>query len=63
MNSFSKYVSLFLGVLLLCGCGAIQDIVRTDSETEIETPLRVTYGLSKRLRRAPRITAMRSISA
>ena len=42
MNNFSKYVFYFIGVLLLCGCDAIQDIVRTDSETETETPLRVT---------------------
>ena len=42
-NIFSKYLFLGLGILLLCGCEAIQDVVLTESPGETEaTPLRVT---------------------
>ena len=42
-NTFSKYFFLGLGILLLCGCEAIQDIVLTEPPSETDTaPLRVT---------------------
>ena len=42
-STFSKYFFLGLGILLICGCEAIQDTVLTESPSETDAmPLRVT---------------------
>ena len=42
-RDFSQYLFLALGLLVICGCEAIQDVVRTESPSETETaPLHVT---------------------
>ena len=42
-NTLNKSVFLALGLLVICGCDAIQDVILSDPSTETEvTPLRVT---------------------
>ena len=42
-NILSKYLFLALGLLLICGCDAIQDVILTDPSSETDAaPLRVT---------------------
>ena len=43
LNVLSKYLFLAFGLLLICGCDAIQDVILTEPPSEIDTaPLRVT---------------------
>ena len=43
LNVLSKYLFLAFGLLLICGCEAIQDVILTEPPSEIDTaPLRVT---------------------
>ena len=43
LNVLSKYLFLAFGLLLICGCDAIQDAILTEPPSEIDTaPLRVT---------------------
>ena len=42
-RDFSKYLFLALGLLVICGCEAIQDVILTETPSETETaPVRVT---------------------
>ena len=42
-NILNKYFSLALGLLLICGCEAIQDVILTEPPSEMDAaPLRVT---------------------
>ena len=42
-NTLPKYFSLFLGLLLISGCDAVQDVILTEPPGEMDTtPLRVT---------------------
>ena len=42
-NILNKYLLLGLGLLLICGCDAIQDVILTEPPSEVDTtPLRVT---------------------
>ena len=42
-NILSKYLFLALGLLVICGCDAIHDVILSDPSTETDTaPLRVT---------------------
>ena len=42
-DTLNKYVFLVLGLLLICGCEAIQDVILTEPPSETDTtPLRVT---------------------
>lgn len=43
LSNFSKHLFFGLGILLLCGCEAIQDVILTEPPDETDTaPLRVT---------------------
>ena len=43
MKNFSKYFFLGLGLLFICGCEAIQEVILTEPPGETDaTPLRVT---------------------
>ena len=42
-NVWHKYLFLLLALILICGCGAIQDVILTEPPSEMDTtPLRVT---------------------